>query len=162
MFKNILVPIDGSDSSVEAAKIGASLAAMNSGKLTLLNVVRLVQYGLEGAPTPEPAAAKAAVKSSHAMLGFISQEIGSSQANIIVATGHPAQTICEQAKEGNFDLVVMGNRGLGGLRGSLIGSVSQKVSEMIHCPVLLCRLPKGVIEEHKIIKALPHDSVIYD
>lgn len=161
MFKNILVPVDGSDSSVEAARIGANLAAMNGGSLTLLNVVRLVQYGSEGSPLPEPSASKAAVDSGNAILEAVRKEIEAPQANIAVAVGHPAHTISSRANEGNFDLVVMGSRGLGALKGSLLGSVSQRVSELVHCPVLLCKLPNGVEEDHKIIKALSKDHMIY-
>ncbi len=161
MFKKILVPVDGSDSSIEAARIAANLAAKNEGDITLLYVVRLVQYGIEGVELPEPTATKPAIEYGNAMLARIREEIGSSQAELVLAIGHPAHTICAKADEGKYDLVVMGSRGIGGLTGTLLGSISQRVSERVHCPVLLCRLPQGVEEEHKIIKSMPNDYVIY-
>jgi nucleotide-binding universal stress UspA family protein len=161
MFKKILVPVDGSDSSIEAAKIGANLAAINGGNLTLLYVVRLVQYGFEGIELPEPTVAKPAVEYGNAMLARIREEIESPEAKLVVAVGHPAHTICAKADEGKYDLIIMGSRGMGGLSGSLVGSISQRVSEMVHCPILLCRLPKGMEEEHKIIKSIPNDYAIY-
>jgi len=143
MFKKILVPVDGSDSSVMAARVGADLVAKNGGEFTLLYVVRLIEYGLEETELPEPAAPKSAVESGKGLLERIKEEIGSPQAKLLVAIGHPAHTICNQAEEGKYDLIVMGSRGIGGLPGSLIGSISQRVSEHAHCPVLLSRLPKG-------------------
>ena len=41
--------------------------------------------------------------------------------------GHPATAILEEIENGQFDLVVMGSRGYGTIRGSLLGSVSQRV-----------------------------------
>lgn len=38
--------------------------------------------------------------------------------------GYSAQKIVEIAKEGNFDLIVMGHRGLSGIREFILGSVS--------------------------------------
>lgn len=161
MFKKILVPVDGSDSSAEAARIGAALTGQNGGELTLLHVVRLIEYGSEETELHEAAVPKEAVDSGDALLKMIKEKIGVPQANLAVAAGHPAHTICAYADQGKYDLIIIGNRGLSGLPASLIGSVSQRVSEMAHCPVLLCRLPKGVEEEHKVIKSMPDEYVVY-
>ena len=47
--------------------------------------------------------------------------------------GDPAHEILTCAKTENADLIVMGSRGLGGLKGLLMGSVSQKVSHLAEC-----------------------------
>jgi len=161
MFKKILVPVDGSDSSVMAAKVAADISAKNGGSLTLMYIVRPIQWGLEEAETPEPAVPKSAFESGQGILERIKKESSAPEAIIIVGYGNPAQAICTEAEKGKFDLIVMGSRGIGGLSGSLIGSVSQSVSHMAHCPVLLTRLPKGVKEEHQIIRSMPDDYVIY-
>ena len=47
------------------------------------------------------------------------------------------------AEELQADLIVMGSRGLGGLRRVLMGSVSDSVVRHAHCPVLVVRPEKG-------------------
>ena len=46
-----------------------------------------------------------------------------------IADGDPAQEILECADRENADLIVVGSRGLGDLKGLLMGSVSHKVSQ---------------------------------
>jgi nucleotide-binding universal stress UspA family protein len=47
------------------------------------------------------------------------------------------------AEELQADLIVMGSRGLGGVRRALMGSVSDSVVRHAHCPVLVVRPKKG-------------------
>jgi len=44
-----------------------------------------------------------------------------------------------EAKGGNFDLVVVGHRGMGKLRELLLGGVSEGVSHKAPCPVLIVK-----------------------
>ena len=55
-----------------------------------------------------------------------------------VTSGKPHDAIVEFAETGQFDLVVMGNRGLGALRGAL-GSVSYAVLRSVDIPVLIVK-----------------------
>ncbi len=48
----------------------------------------------------------------------------------VLANGHAAEEICKLANGGEFDMVVLGSRGLGGLKEVFLGSVSNKVA---HC-----------------------------
>lgn len=57
----------------------------------------------------------------------------------VYRTGDPAETITEYAKEINADLIIMGSRGLGLVRGVLLGSVSKYVLEHTKCPVLIVK-----------------------
>ena len=52
-------------------------------------------------------------------------------------TGHPAEVIVRLAETDGFDLVVLGSRGLGGVKEFLLGSVSNRVSHHARCPVLI-------------------------
>ncbi len=47
--------------------------------------------------------------------------------------GDPAQRILERARTHGADMIVMGSRGLGALKGLLLGSVSQKVAHLAPC-----------------------------
>src|SRR5215212_3476726 len=52
------------------------------------------------------------------------------------------EQIEEVSKELQADLIVMGSRGLGGVRRALMGSVSDSVVRHAHCPVLVVRPEK--------------------
>ncbi|MBI5848005.1 MAG: universal stress protein [Nitrospirae bacterium] len=54
-----------------------------------------------------------------------------------VLHGNPAETICNRAHEGGYDLVVMGARGLSYIQGLLIGSTTEAVLRASSCPVLI-------------------------
>ncbi|MQM26184.1 universal stress protein [Glycomyces albidus] len=49
--------------------------------------------------------------------------------------GHPVQVLLDAAR--NADLLVLGNRGLGGFAGALLGSVSQHCVRHASCPVVV-------------------------
>ena len=53
----------------------------------------------------------------------------------MVNSGNPAGEIAERSEK--YDMVVLGSRGLGGLSGLLLGSVSAKVSHHSKCPVVI-------------------------
>ena len=53
--------------------------------------------------------------------------------------GSPAAEVVGLAEELGVGLVVVGSRGLGGIRRALIGSVSDSVVRHAHCPVLVVR-----------------------
>ena len=54
-------------------------------------------------------------------------------------SGSPAITIMDFAEKENSDLIVMGSRGLGVVKGVLLGSVSQYVAEQSKCPLLIVK-----------------------
>lgn len=53
--------------------------------------------------------------------------------------GHPASVITEVAEEGNFDVIIMGSRGLGGLRRVVLGSVSNSVIQGTDISVMVVK-----------------------
>ena len=57
--------------------------------------------------------------------------------------GRVAPEIVGLAEEIGAGLIVMGSRGLGGIRRALMGSVSDSVVRHAHCPVLVVREEKG-------------------
>lgn len=61
-------------------------------------------------------------------------------ADVIFEVGHPSSIIVKVAKEGNFDLIVIGSRGLGGLKKAFLGSVSNSViQEADNCNILVVK-----------------------
>jgi nucleotide-binding universal stress UspA family protein len=64
------------------------------------------------------------------------------QKHLRIAERHRAQQIVRVAEEIGAGLIVMGSRGLGGVRRALMGSVSDSVVRHAHCPVLVVRHEK--------------------
>jgi nucleotide-binding universal stress UspA family protein len=56
-----------------------------------------------------------------------------------IADGIAAEVICDKAENEQFDLIVIGSRGLSTGARILLGSVSGRVSRRSHCPVLIVR-----------------------
>ncbi len=63
----------------------------------------------------------------------ICRDKGIKAVELAVEEGHPAELILESAKRTKADMIVMGSRGLGNLKGVLMGSVSHKVSHLAEC-----------------------------
>lgn len=59
--------------------------------------------------------------------------------DMIIRTGHVAREIATVAKEGRFDLIVLGSKGRSGLKDLVIGSVAMRVTSIATTPVLLVR-----------------------
>ncbi|MGD9972385.1 MAG: universal stress protein [Desulfatirhabdiaceae bacterium] len=62
--------------------------------------------------------------------------------NVIVETGHPADRILHHAGTGAYDMLVMGNKGIGLIQSALMGSVSRKVLKDSPIPVLVVPMPE--------------------
>jgi len=56
-----------------------------------------------------------------------------------IRIGHPAKTIVEVAKEGKFDLVLVGHTGLSAVWAAFLGTTAEKVSRHAPCSVLIVR-----------------------
>jgi nucleotide-binding universal stress UspA family protein len=61
------------------------------------------------------------------------------QKHLRVSERYRAEQIVRVAQDIEADLIVMGSRGLGGIRRALMGSVSDSVVHHAHCPVLVVR-----------------------
>jgi nucleotide-binding universal stress UspA family protein len=71
------------------------------------------------------------------------EEAGGTVAEGYLKMGRPDQEIVRLSEEIGAGLIVMGSRGLGGLRRALMGSVSDSVVQHAHCPVLVVRPDTG-------------------
>jgi nucleotide-binding universal stress UspA family protein len=65
--------------------------------------------------------------------------LGGTVAQARLSEGGAAEEIVALAEELGADLIVMGSRGLGGLKRTLMGSVSDSVVRHAHCPVMVAR-----------------------
>ncbi|MBS8266523.1 universal stress protein [Mesobacillus boroniphilus] len=58
---------------------------------------------------------------------------------IKILHGEPGPTVVNYTNKNNFDLVVIGSRGLNGLQELMLGSVSHKVAKRANCPVMIVK-----------------------
>jgi len=64
---------------------------------------------------------------------------GVREVELVAEEGPPGEVVLDWAARLDIDLIVMGSRGLGGLKGLLLGSVSQKVTQLAKCPCLIIK-----------------------
>ena len=133
----ILVPVDGSDHSMRAAQFAALISHAMDARMTILYVFPLPSRGLKD---EEIASFQTRSKDASAeFFGRVSEVLkaGGVDHGFRSESGNPAMVIAQIAEEINVDQIVMGSRGLGEIRGLLIGSISQKVMRLASCPVTI-------------------------
>ncbi len=140
MYKKVLVPIDGSSHSDRAEKTALELAQLMGAEVCLIHVIVPPQYTAFYGETPIPVSQDLMDELEHRGKTLL-DEHAAKYSGVKVSTelfvGHPAETICQRAKEGGCDLIVIGSRGLGAIKGYLLGSVSDRVSHHAPCTVLI-------------------------
>ncbi|KAI3443365.1 hypothetical protein Pfo_000030 [Paulownia fortunei] len=65
------------------------------------------------------------------------------KAKTIILEGDPKEMICDVAEQMHVDLIVMGSRGLGKIKRTFMGSVSDYVTHHAKCPVLVVKPPRS-------------------
>jgi len=145
-FSKILVPVDFSDCSTEAIRLGSELARRFEAKLTLLHVFQPFSYVIPDGYVLYSANQLGALLSAFdAQLASAKKEAEAAGAPAVTTTqlqGVPAQEISDLAKAEKFDLIVMGTHGRTGLQHVLLGSVAERVVRHAECPVLTVRQAK--------------------
>jgi nucleotide-binding universal stress UspA family protein len=144
MYKRILVPVDGSSTSLRGLDEAIRLAKTSQASLHLVHVVNefIIDAGYAGLVTPQLidsmreggkrvlADAEAVVRRHDVVFDSALEEtIGGRAADCIVA----------QAKHWRADLIVMGTHGRHGLRRLVMGSDAELVLRFSPVPVLMVR-----------------------
>jgi len=138
VVKNILVPVDGSDGSDKAVAQAISMAEIYGAKLNFLYVANINQLAINAALSQ--AILEAVTKAGKTILDRAENMVPSGIVKESFSeTGSPAAVILEFEDNLNADLIVMGSRGLGVVKGILLGSVSQYIIERSKCPVLVVK-----------------------
>ncbi|HIX42998.1 universal stress protein UspA [Kurthia sp. 3B1D] len=144
MFEKILVAIDESDLNAKILEAAAELASLNNGIVTIVNVhqnpiapaypydvtrdyVKTVNEGLLKDSEERLEKAKEIVLSKHPECVI----------ELVSLAGNPADKMLEYAEETKQSVIVIGSRGLRGLKGMLLGSVSSKIAQLSPCQVLI-------------------------
>lgn len=148
-FRRILAATDGSEGATNALRSAIELAAVMPAELVVLNVIEPEELSVIQSPGPQEFARAEHLRGDHAEAKEIISESILDEAKEIVTeykglaasfvflVGDPAPEILRYADEVAADLIVMGSRGRGRVVGLLLGSVSQKVTNMARQFVLI-------------------------
>jgi nucleotide-binding universal stress UspA family protein len=153
MFRNILAAVDGSPQSIRALDAAAELARATRARLTVMTVAILGRTVAVGAPGLARILSDEDAQ-SHALLDEALDQVRPPQHVEKVITWGPSvpDAILEQAERGEHDLIVLGSRGRGPLRATLLGSVGRRVLDHSAVPVLIVRpQPERAAREQKVV-----------
>lgn len=141
----VLLATDGSEEATLAARTAADIAGKTGSELHVVHARQMSLY-VDDSPTERIEAARnleeTLKEAAQRILDTQVQQIraaGGSVSQTHIRLGSPDKEIIALADELNAGLVVMGSRGLGGIRRALMGSVSDSVVRHAHCPVLVVR-----------------------
>jgi nucleotide-binding universal stress UspA family protein len=144
----MLVATDGSEEAALALSTAADLAKSTNSELHIAYVFPTTVQR----PFPNPITARPAEVLEHELeeamnqaQSFLDREVeqvkgeGVEVAETHLTRGRPDTELVHLSEEIDAGLIVMGSRGLGGVRRALMGSVSDSVVRHAHCPVLVVR-----------------------
>jgi len=152
-FNKMLVSIDGSKESLDAADYGISLAKLFNAVVTVIHVLpQEIRYGYDSVDAIQPDIPSTPVKG---VVELSKQEVQAKllskimekakemdvnlQTDIIVATRSVASEIVDYADKLDADLIIAGTRGRSGLKRILLGSVASEILRYADCPVLIVK-----------------------
>lgn len=141
-MEKILVPVDGSENSKKALMEAKKIGSLLNSEITIMNVVKDIvahpyianqDYGIK---TNEGLMelGKALLEDSVKLVGDFPGEVKTK-----LKYGDPGRAIIEEANEGDYDLIVMGSRGLGAFSRVMLGSVSNKVVNHVKINTLVIK-----------------------
>lgn len=133
----ILVGVDGSEGSKEALRWAAEQARYTGARLDVVMAWKIpgASYGVLA---PMPTSMDLPGEAKMALDKLIEEVLGTAPAVTVsarVVEGPPAAVLLKEAE--GADLLVVGNRGHGGLVGMLLGSVSEQCVAHARCPVIV-------------------------
>jgi nucleotide-binding universal stress UspA family protein len=137
MFKNIILAFDGSDHSYQALSYAKNMAETYRATLWLVHVFAhtsdLLGYDdFEKLYARRKCAGQIVLDKAKERLGESTVEVREE-----LLEGPEADAILNFARNSQADIIVMGTRGMGALKGLLLGSVSRKVLHYSACPVMV-------------------------
>lgn len=143
----MVVGVDGSEHSAAALRWAMEEARLRGAELVAVHAWTFVPPTAVAEPGMIPVAAtdlmddlalerQAAERSLDDALASVLGDDASSIERIL-GEGSPSEVLVDASADA--DLVVVGSRGRGGIKGALLGSVSQHLAQHAHCPVVIVR-----------------------
>ncbi|MEJ8850689.1 universal stress protein [Variovorax rhizosphaerae] len=166
MYERILVPIDGSNTSLHGLDEALRLAGLTHGRLLLVHIVDQLKYlnGYESAAVYMSDLLPHMQEAGEQILrqGLERAQRAGIQAETLLLTGlteRVADVVVGQANAWKADLIVIGTHGRHGLGRVLLGSDAEQILRVSPVPVLLVR-SKHVASAAKAEPALAADDVL--
>lgn len=143
LLRQILVPVDYSDTSLAALRVAADLARRFGATLDIVHVwdrptyisdAVLVGHGQSQRPLGE-LIKENAERDMREFLAKVALPAGMARRERLIS-GDPASALLKDIEQGSADLVVVGTHGRTGLSHLLLGSVAEKIVRLSPLPVL--------------------------
>lgn len=147
MFKQVVWATDGSATADHALSVARQLVTEAEGELIAVHCVEMTTPGKAGGVYPVYANEDELEEKIERQLGELSSEGIRTRVRVIHGrVGEAAHLIADTVREEGGEVIVVGTRGRGPLRGLLLGSVAQRLLHFASCPVLV--VPAQVETEH--------------
>ncbi|MDZ8033843.1 MAG: universal stress protein [Nostoc sp. DedQUE08] len=139
MLNSVLVALDGSDISERVIQALDSLVFSKDAKVILCHVFLTPESEMElPADRPQPESPTFSYFHIEKQLQLYQEKL-SARSELELVTGDPAEEIIRLANIYKTDLIVIGSRGLMGMKRIVQGSVSSQVVEEANCSVLVVK-----------------------
>jgi nucleotide-binding universal stress UspA family protein len=133
----ILVGYDGSEEAKHALDWAVRLCqALTDGSISVIAVAPSIEAAPHTREAVDPTS-DIPVHEAHLEDAAARLTGAGVQAEMILRVGRPAEEILDTAEEGDYDMIVLGHRGMGAARRFLMGSVSERVVRHATRPVLV-------------------------
>jgi Universal stress protein UspA and related nucleotide-binding proteins len=141
LFEKILVPVDGSGAALRAAKYARGMADKFESAVTLLHIIEHPGYLSSNAGNLPASVIQEMDKNGEQVLADALKIFADFDGRVSTKLeyGHAGIKITELCKENGYSLIVMGRRGLSGVKELLLGSVSNYVLHYAQCPTLIIK-----------------------
>lgn len=139
MYASILVALDGSDQSMFALNHARTIAECFGSKLILVHAFPHTSDLRDSIEYNNLVALR--IKRGEEIIETARKQLGRTSIRVdeeLLESPAP-EAILSVAATRKCDLIVMGSRGMGSLKGMVLGSVSTKVSHYARCPVMVVR-----------------------
>lgn len=140
MYKRILVPVDGSATSMNGLEKAIRLSRDSKAKLRILHVVDGIAFSREHSmftATAEKFRASGRKLIKEVMSRVKKQKIQADSRMVENLTGRAADTIANEAGKWKADVIVMGTHGRRGFNRLMLGSDAERVARTATVPVML-------------------------
>ncbi|MBH8553067.1 universal stress protein [Nostocaceae cyanobacterium CENA357] len=139
MLKNILVALDGSEIAEKVIQAFNDLVLSEDTKVVLCHVFATPESEMElPADLPHPESSTFSYFHIEKLLQSYQEKL-SIESELELVTGDPADEIIRLANIYQADLLIIGSRGLTGMKRIVQGSVSSQVVEEANCSVLVVK-----------------------
>lgn len=145
-MKGIIVPVDFSKTAAHALDFAVQIARKKHFPLTVLHIVEFPvgsivdPVGISVPPVYDPEFTDLLLeKGKEKMKEFLSKYKDLPNLESKVEIGNPYSGISDKLSDDAYDLIIMGTKGVTGLREFFIGSNTEKVVRTAHCPVIAVR-----------------------